>query len=440
MSLALLRLPLIFGEILVRYSSQGARLSRSRFSFHTSLPPPRARSLARVISTRRLPAAGPAPPPPPPRCLAPSGEQRPARASRRRRTPWRSRSSSSSSSPVARGTSSAAEMDERARPRSLARLVGDGGVRRGEVAADGLSGVIPRARATSRRLARRASAGPRSPGSALLRSETRALSSTTRSRASASARARAVSLFASTSSTRRSRARLDERRALRGEVVDDDALRSNRLLRRLELAEEVKDERGRALPRRRRRRRRAVPGAAGFPRALREGVRERAARSPRGGGAGTALLLQRGEERRDVANHRAPAHAFGPHQRLRTEVARAPQVAKRPERRRGLRGRKEAAEVSASGGEATGTSRRARAEKKRTGEETNNADRVAHRSLHAVEPSARPGVRPGRGRVARRHPARAPAPETGRRAVEDLRREPSARPTTDFVGDDDGDW
>ena len=43
MSLALLRLPLIFGEILVRYSSQGARLSRSRFSFHTSLPPPRAR-------------------------------------------------------------------------------------------------------------------------------------------------------------------------------------------------------------------------------------------------------------------------------------------------------------------------------------------------------------------------------------------------------------
>ena len=431
MSLALLRLPLIFGEILVRYSSQGARLSRSRFSFHTSLPPPRARSLARVISPRRLPAAGPAPPPPAlPR--PPPASRAPARASRRRRKPWRSRSSSSSSSPVARSTSSAAEMDERARPRSLARLVGDGGVRRGEVAAECLSGVIPRARATSRRLARRASAGRAPRGAALPGGGP--LSTT--SRASAS-RAREGGLSRVDVVHAPIARGLDERRALRGEVVDDRAL-PNRL-RRLELAE-VEDERGKLCP---------AAAAAAAARCGRRRLPTSPARGrPRARGAVPARGRRRNRAsppaRRGEAGRREPSRArpclrstpaTPDRGRPRATSREAPRATPRSAREEGSGG----GERERRGGDGH-VSARARAEKKRTGEETNNADRVAHRSLHAVEPSARPGVRPGRGRVARRHPAPAPAPETGRRAVEDLRREPSARPTTDFVGDDDGDW
>ena len=195
MSLALLRLPLIFGEILVRYSSQGARLSRSRFSFHTSLPPPRARSLARVISTRRLPAAGPAPPP---RVASP-----PSASSARAPSRSDGRLGAAFVFVVARRAQHLVRRrDGRARAAgSLARLVGDGGVRRGEVAADGLRGPskgdAPAARETR--------VGGTAPPGARLPARRRGPRARRRGRAPPPPRARAVS-FASTSSTRRPRA------------------------------------------------------------------------------------------------------------------------------------------------------------------------------------------------------------------------------------------
>ena len=70
-----------------------------------------------------------------------------------------------------------------------------------------------------------------------------------RSRASASASARAISRRASSSSRRARRLSSIEGAALLGEIVDDRALLARRRLGRLELAEEVEDERGGTLAR-----------------------------------------------------------------------------------------------------------------------------------------------------------------------------------------------
>ena len=117
--------------------------------------------------------------------------------------------------------------------------------------------------------------------------------------------------------------------ALLGEIVDDRALLAHLLLGRLELAEEVEDERGGTLAR----------GCGGSGGALSPSTGFPAARVARGGGRGRGRFggLQAREQRGDVTNHHSLTHALGPHERGRSDLAVAPMRSKLVEGCRHLR-------------------------------------------------------------------------------------------------------